>query len=70
MEAEYQCASHVAQTFEGYVSLFVQLGSIVESPSRIIIGNAATIGAICTLFLPVTIYKAHFSFTKHGYKRL
>ena len=48
MEAEYRCASHASQSFEGYVNLFAQLGSIVSSPSPLLIDNTATITAIRT----------------------
>ena len=48
MKAEYSCASHASQTFEGYVNLFAQLGSTVMSPSQLLIDNTATINAIRT----------------------
>jgi len=48
MEAEYRSASHAAQTFEGFMNLFGQLGILVSTPVPLFIDNTATIAAIKT----------------------
>ena len=48
IESEYQCASHAAQTFEGYINLFGKLGNLLDTPTRMLIDNMSTIGAFQT----------------------
>ena len=66
MEAEYRCASHASQSFEGYVNLFAQLGSIVTSPSPLLIDNTATINAIRT---QASSFKLRHLLIDHAYLR-
>jgi len=66
MEAEYRCASHASQSFEGYVNLFAQLGSIVSSPSPLLIDNTATIAAIRT---QASSFKLRHLLIDHAYLR-
>ena len=65
MEAEYRCASHASQTFEGYVNLFAQLGSMVM-PSQLLIDNTATINAIRT---QASSFKLRHLLIDHAYLR-
>ena len=66
MEAEYRSASHAAQTFDGYVNLFGQLGLLINTPATLFVDNTATIAAIQT---QATSFKLRHLLIDHAYLR-
>ena len=66
MESEYRCASHAAQVFDGYVNVFGQLGSMVQTPARLLIDNMSTIVAIQS---QATSFKLRHLLIDHAYLR-
>ena len=66
MESEYRWASHAAQVFEGYVNLFGQLGSVVQTPALLLIDNVSTIVAIQS---QATSFKLRHLLIDHAYLR-
>lgn len=64
MESEYHCASHAAQSFEGYVNLFGQLGRVVNTPAQMLIDNVSTVAAIQT---QATSFKLRHLLIDHAY---
>jgi len=66
MESEYRSASFAAQTVEGYINLFGQLGFRVNTPASLFVDNTATIAAIQT---QATSFKLRHLLIDHAYLR-